>query len=244
MEGQAKINGLDVFSAYGVVIQSGLKNMERPAELKDAIEYDWEDENGKEYYINPNLKDTDVVLNCVFVAGTMSGLISKKNAFEMMLNQPAFKYIQSLITGSLFRFKYNKISNFEWLGDAESGGAKFNLEITLIRGDYDMPLAGSIYYGPLSEVPTGASDITVLPTIANTVTPINLNTGLNRIFVVALPPGKVINEVYDTTSEEDITSEYFFETFMVGGLLFKVYVMQNLIPYSINHIHQITIIDG
>ncbi len=101
-----------------------------------------------------------------------------------------------------------------------------------------------IYFGPMTKVPTVEADITVLPATANTTDPVLLNTGTNSIFIIALPAGKIIEQVFDITVNENITSEYILSTIMLGTTPYGVYVMKNMMPYSINHVHQISIIDG
>lgn len=137
---QAKINGVELFSVYGVGISSGLKNMDQPAQVKEAEVYDWEDEHGREYMLSGLLQDSDVTLDCFMKADTLAQFQSYKSAFENMLRIPAYKSFLVIPTGVTHQVKYNRIADFDWKSkEAGKVAATFNLELTIIRGGYNMP---------------------------------------------------------------------------------------------------------
>lgn len=75
-----------------------------------------------------------------------------------------------------------------------------------------------------------------------------LKTGAtNRTFVVAIPSNKSITKVIDETAlQADITSNYVLQgtTIVTNGntnMEYKVYKMQQAVPYSESHNHKITI---
>lgn len=137
---QAKINGLSLHSAYGVGIESGLKNMDRPPELKDAEVYDWGDQNGSEYNLTDRYKDTDVTLNCFMKADSMTEFNANKQALTDMLRMPAMKTFENLISGKAYLIKYNKMSDYDWISTRPGSlAAKFKLDLTIIRGGTNTP---------------------------------------------------------------------------------------------------------
>lgn len=105
------------------------------------------------------------------------------------------------------------------------------------------------FYGPVASAPANSADVRALPsnrfdTAGNTF---DLNTGtVERIFAVAMRSGKTITSVIDVTAlNANITSQYILNTFNVddaGGTptAYNIYVYQQAIPYSENHIHRIT----
>lgn len=239
---QAKINGLDLYSSYGVGIESGLKNMDKPPELKPAQEYDWEDMPGKEYFLTDKLQDTDVTLTCFLYADNLATFNTRKSALLTMLQAPTFKTFESLATGSIYKVKYNKVSDFDWVLNSDGKqGARFKLELTIIRGAYNVPTVGSIYYGAVSARPTTAAQVKLLTSALNSVSSMTLATGLNRIFVIALPPGVTLASVYDNTVKETVTTNYQPTTMTIDGRVYTLQIMENLVPYSLPHDHLATL---
>jgi hypothetical protein len=242
---QAKINGLDLYSSYGVGIESGLKNMDKPPELKPAQEYDWGDQNGKEYFLTDKLQDTDVTLTCFLYAATLSEFSSRKAALMTMLHKPTFKTFENTLTGSIYSVKYNKVNDFDWMKDNDGKqGARFKLELTIIRGAYNVSTVGSIYYGAVSARPTTAAQVKLLTSALNSVGSVVLATGLNRVFVIALPPNVGLASVYDNTVKEDVRSEYQLSTMPIDGQIYTLHIMENIIAYSSSHDQSITLTHG
>jgi len=106
-----------------------------------------------------------------------------------------------------------------------------------------------IFYGPAASAPATSADVRVLGTrvFTDAANPFNLNTGsTQRIFSVALPPGKTITQVLDLDAlNANITANYVSSTISVddgggNGTNYSVYTMTNAIPYDANHRHQVT----
>lgn len=109
------------------------------------------------------------------------------------------------------------------------------------------------FYGSASATPTNSAEVRALPQMdfqsANVQT-FQLNTGaVLTKFVVALPPGRTINEVIDLDAlNANITSQYVLQgtiTVNDGGgtgdpRIYNLYEMNIGAPYSSNHRHQIT----
>lgn len=103
---------------------------------------------------------------------------------------------------------------------------------------------GQVYFGPASSRPVTEIDVTSLPNMQSPeIYLMPLYTGVNRIFVVALPPGKSIGNAYDQTSDENVTTEYIPTSIVIDDLTYKVFIMEMAISYSSNHDHIITIIN-
>lgn len=96
-----------------------------------------------------------------------------------------------------------------------------------------------IYYGYAASVPVTAVDVKALPfSKADTAMEIVLPTGLNRIAVICLPPGKLIDSVKDLQSNETLTLSYkLIRTVEVDGVELQVIVLRNAVAYTYNHEH-------
>jgi hypothetical protein len=107
------------------------------------------------------------------------------------------------------------------------------------------------FYGPSAASPTNSAEVRALSDSAfqtsNSQT-FTLNTGdtLTK-YVVALPPGRTISEVIDLDAlSANITANYVLQGTInvldAGGTnrAYNLYEMNNAVPYSSNHRHQIT----
>lgn len=241
MDIQAKLNGVDFYEGYGVVFTNGLKNMEVPPELKAAESYDWPEEDGTDELLIEVYKDTDVSLDCVLRGNNLQDAKNRKDALIAILGQPKYKQFWVASTGKTYLVKYRGISSFEWL---DTQNIRFKLDLTIKRGSTVGDVVGGIFFGPMSSKPTTEADIKSLPSEVNTLRTITLQTGLNGIMGIALPPGLVLSDVSDSTSKEDVTSEYKISAITVDGQGYNIYTMELAKAYSENHEHIITITNG
>ena len=106
-----------------------------------------------------------------------------------------------------------------------------------------------IFFGSSAAQPTTSADIRALSgkIFTNGANPFILDTGtVHKIFTVAMPASKSIDQVDDLTALGiEITNSYVLSTLNVAddaGTLssYNVYKLINSIPYSVNHSHQIT----
>ncbi|MCX2473577.1 hypothetical protein OQZ33_04450 [Pedobacter sp. MC2016-05] len=101
------------------------------------------------------------------------------------------------------------------------------------------------FYGSSATAPATQSEVKALPERTALVygeMNIILDTGvINKVFVIVVPTGKTIKNAYDSTSEEDIKTNFIQSTMIVDDLSYRVFVMQNALPYSTNHVFQIDI---
>jgi hypothetical protein len=122
------------------------------------------------------------------------------------------------------------------------------------EGDIELPvdpparILGQIYFGPSLTRPLTEADVLALPfSIAPSNYLILLPTGANRFMTVAFPSGtggKDLGNAFDNTSQEDVTSEYISVAMTIDGQPYRVRTMEMAIPYSSNHDHIITAING
>jgi hypothetical protein len=241
MDIQAKLNGVDFYEGYGVVFTNGLKNMEVPPELKEAESYDWPDEDGTDELLTSVLKDTDVSLDCALRGNDLQDAKTRKDALVSVLKEPRYKQFWVASTNETYFVKYRGISSFDFVNPTVM---RFKLDLTIKRNTSGIEVIGGIYFGPMAVRPTTAAAIKTLPSDVNTLRTVTLNTGLNRIMVIALPQGLVISNAYDDTSLEELTSEYVRTTLTVDNQPYSIYTMELAKAYSENHEHIITITNG
>lgn len=147
-------------------------------------------------------------------------------------------------------------------GDYKDGNSLIKQDIAIslsfedykfTEGDLDIPVAldplpsGTVHYGVCNTVPVTADEVTALPNNQpDSDLDFVLPTGTGKTFCIAVPAWKKLNTVFDVTSEEDITSEYMAHqsTVMVSGVPYKIYGMIMAIGYSVNHEHQVVIIEN
>lgn len=145
---ETTIDNINIFQVYGVGIESGLKSLTQPAELKATEEYDWPERHGKEYFLTDKVNDTKVVLKCWIKGNSLTDFMSKKDAFEAMLRKPVFKILRDAITSKEYTVKYDKISGFDWrTKNTGKPSAKFNLELTIIQDPLNQPSQTTILDG-------------------------------------------------------------------------------------------------
>lgn len=145
------------------------------------------------------------------------------------------------ITGvSLSSIEYRVIVN-----DTYSSEEYANRKIINIEFD------NMIFYGVANEIPTSSNEIRNLTgkTFNNETNIINFHTGtVNKIFVFAIPYNRSIVSVIDKGAWSlDITSAlnepYTMDVMDAGNnpTSYKIYIMDNAIPYSTDHEFIITL---
>lgn len=108
----------------------------------------------------------------------------------------------------------------------------------------EAPVTGLIYFGPAATAPLNEAAIIALGNSQPTETySFPMETGLNRIFCIALPPVKDLSTVVDDATEEDITSLFILTHIEVTGLVYNIYTMQNLLSFSSSHTFLISIVN-
>jgi len=104
------------------------------------------------------------------------------------------------------------------------------------------------FFGPVAAVPADSTAVRALSSAFQTAgASFQLNTGtVQKIFVIALPPGFTLQSVIDLDAlNADITSGFVASTITVQDAgstnrTYNLYVMTNSIPFAANHRFQIT----
>jgi hypothetical protein len=106
-------------------------------------------------------------------------------------------------------------------------------------------IVGLIYFGPAVTAPLNEAAIFALGNSLPAETySFPMATGLNRIFCIALPPGKAIASVIDQTTQENLKDLFLITHFNVSGLNYNICTMQNLLPFTVSHNLLISIINA
>ncbi|RZK69856.1 MAG: hypothetical protein EOO85_21850 [Pedobacter sp.] len=134
MLNQALLNTIEVHDAYGVVFLDGLKNLDRPADTKQAEEKSWAEKNGREYRLTSVLDDYNATLDVALVGNNMAEFQAKKSAFFDELRSASLHELEVVSTGITHTFKYNSCNNYKHVNPTSGVGATFTLDITVTVG--------------------------------------------------------------------------------------------------------------
>lgn len=201
--------------------------------------------NSKSFSDGKSLKSPVVFagMDSIFLVGETANFIATLQPGTFPVSKILWEQLsgeQAFLTGSdtlkLAVDSFTEDSEFK-VTVTDTFGLKSSDTVKLIVG-------GVIFYGFLNSLPVTESDVKSLPQQAplNSQS-ISLNTGLNSIFCFAVLPGSVVESITDTSNGgENIKSQYIKQSISIDDILFDVYVMQNMLPYSTNHIHEITFI--
>jgi hypothetical protein len=105
-------------------------------------------------------------------------------------------------------------------------------------------LAGLIWFGTATVAPKNEAAVFALGNSLPAETySFPMATGLNKIFCIALPPGKGIAAVIDQTTQENLKDLFLITHFDVSALNYNICTMQNLLPFTTSHNLLISIIN-
>ncbi|KAA8483767.1 hypothetical protein BDE36_1766 [Arcticibacter tournemirensis] len=110
----------------------------------------------------------------------------------------------------------------------------------------DPPKILPVYYGPANAVPGDEEAVKALPSsVSESTYELTINTGLNRIIILAIPSTKSVHSIHDVQSGESLTLSYAqVGTLMIDESPYKILALQNALSYSYNHEHIITLKNG
>lgn len=108
------------------------------------------------------------------------------------------------------------------------------------------------YFGPASAIPTTADQVKGLAGIVGVgVMNFTVNTGLNRIVIIAIPASKSIQSVWDVQAEEFLYRDgqtdnnyKLIHSVVVDGSDYKIMALQNGLAYSSNHSQEVILKNG
>lgn len=117
MEGLFKINTLDIFTAYGMVVQDKFYNelLKAPA-AKFLYTKSWDDENGTERdFENKDFENRELELKFNMKATSESDLFAKYNSLKAFIYSNQYFDFKALQMNRLFKLKYRSMPKFEKL---------------------------------------------------------------------------------------------------------------------------------
>jgi len=115
------------------------------------------------------------------------------------------------------------------------------LRLLCVAQEDQIILSGIIYAGGSTFVPIDEAGVKSLSyNFTNQSTDFTFNTGLNRIFSIAMKNDRSIISVYDQTSDEDVTGLYIKGSpIVIDGLEYDIYTMQNAVEFTTAHNHRV-----
>lgn len=93
--GYAWIDGIDLWTAFGVFIEKGSADFLKYAPKKESITHDWMDSDGLDVDLSRYfLQERTVALNCAIVTDTETDFWAKHNSFIATLLQPGTRRLE------------------------------------------------------------------------------------------------------------------------------------------------------
>ncbi len=149
--GQYKIDGLDLFDTYSYVVESASDELIKDAGLKNPPEYDWEDQDGKEYFLDQRFaNDKDVLLRGYFHCKNKVEFWQKYTSLLTKLKSPGLRKLYSAELEQTFDAFYKGASSAVKFTQMSSSDIVVRMEFPLTV----MPLEYVIPGGKLSQVIT------------------------------------------------------------------------------------------
>lgn len=112
------LNEKNLFTEYGLIIQTGKAKFLEFPERKEGVVNDWYEMNGVERdYAHVRFKEKEVVLNCAFYAPDDATFWQHYNAFFAEITQGGEDGWQDLFVqdhGKTYKVAYKKTANFEF----------------------------------------------------------------------------------------------------------------------------------
>jgi hypothetical protein len=107
------MDGLDLWTAYGVFIEKGTDDFLILPERKESITYDWPDLNGLSIDTDtPVFREKEVELHCAIVASSEANFWTQYNAFKNALIAPGQRSLEVTELSQTFDVVYMKCTSF------------------------------------------------------------------------------------------------------------------------------------
>lgn len=140
MTGLYSINGNDIYTAYGLVITSGVGSLLDMPDRKSPYSHDWQDENGVEVDLSrPLFQARQVTFNVVLEGNGYADFWAKYKALFELLSSPGLLELYCADLGSTFHIYYTSSSNFQRHTRLRSG--QVIMSFTLVFTE-PVPIAG------------------------------------------------------------------------------------------------------
>ena len=250
--GKYLLDGVDMYDVYGFFAESGYNDFLKLPKLKEPYSHNWGDQNGVQYDLsNPVYETRTATLRGHIEADSLDDYWSKSTALFNALKASGKRklYIDSLEQEFEVLYRENPVA--ENLTKPFKYSPKIyvlvELRFEILGGGSLEAGLGSYYFGPVSAFPTTWNQITALSNRAEGLgSVIDLNTGTTHTrFAVAIRTVKNISKGIDlNASNQTVDDLYTVRTASISnpsGVAYKVLGMTITLPYTVNHIHQITI---
>lgn len=114
MEFRDKLNTKNMFSSFGLVIQTGTGAFLAFPERKDTFSTDWRESNGKDYDLKvPVFKDKQISLKCAIMANNDVDFWTKRNALFVELSKAGFQDLFIHDHSKTYKVFYKSSSNWQ-----------------------------------------------------------------------------------------------------------------------------------
>lgn len=111
---QDKLNTKNLFSQFGLVIQTGTEQLLAFPERKDTFSIDWRESNGKQYDLKaPVFKDKQITLKCAIMASNDADFWTKRDALFVELSKTAFQDLFINDHSKTYKVFYKNSSNWQ-----------------------------------------------------------------------------------------------------------------------------------
>ncbi|WP_172917180.1 hypothetical protein [Capnocytophaga canis] len=126
-----KLNNRNLYTDFGLIIQTGTAELLNFPERKESLSNDWREENGKEYDLSlPRFKDKEVTLTCAFMADNDELFWENYNAFFAELTQAQWQQLYIADHSRTYEVFYQKMEN------AKKGNKRLkNVEKVFVKFD-------------------------------------------------------------------------------------------------------------
>jgi hypothetical protein len=244
-----RINGLELYQNLGIILdedKTTADSFEALPDIEDVFTKDWGD-GVIEYDLKAPVVAKPRVLNIkgTMISDSIGEYQSRRTALKTLLNKP-FVTVEQVETGYSYKAR-RKPGSTQWHRITNLDGkvaVAIQFQLDEVKQDTSAVVfpAYTIYYGPSSSVPVTEADILAL-TPGAFANEIILNTGTNnRIF--SLVTDKTITSItdLDAGSFSNLTVAYTLRgTITISGITYKIYSLENALPYTSNHRHKFII---
>lgn len=108
------LNGRNLFTDFGLVIQTGTQNLLCMPERKDLLQNNWREQNGTEYDLTaPVFKDKEVVLKVAFMADDDTDFWQKYQEFASEIQQAGYQNLFIEDHSKTYQVFYKNTTNWQ-----------------------------------------------------------------------------------------------------------------------------------
>lgn len=124
------INGVNVFDAFGVIIEKGgYAELLKETKRKEGYVYTWKDQNGTQRFVEPYFESSNITLSFVFICETLQEYLTKSKALYDVLkskdleeDETGYIKISSTTLEREWNLLYTDTTNVTELTDLYRGG--------------------------------------------------------------------------------------------------------------------------